>query len=62
MSLPAKFEVYKDKAGKFRFRLVAANGEVIATGEAYESKQACMDGVQSVKTNAAAAPLVDLTK
>ena len=32
------FEWYKDKAGKFRFRLKAANGEVIATGEAYESK------------------------
>jgi uncharacterized protein YegP (UPF0339 family) len=33
-----KFEVYTDSAGKFRFRLKAGNGEVIAVGEAYESK------------------------
>ena len=32
------FEWYKDKAGKFRFRLKAANGEVIAVSEAYSSK------------------------
>jgi uncharacterized protein YegP (UPF0339 family) len=32
-----KFEVYKDRAGKFRFRLKASNGQVVATGEAYET-------------------------
>ena len=47
-----KFEWFKDKAGKFRFRLKAANGETVATGEAYESRQGCLDGIASVKKNA----------
>jgi hypothetical protein len=29
-----------DSAGKFRFRLSAGDGEIIAVGEAYESRQA----------------------
>ncbi len=49
--MAAKFEVYKDKAGKFRYRLKAANGQIILTGEAYNSKTACIEGVQSVKKN-----------
>ena len=57
--MPAKFEITKDKAGKFRFNLVAANGEVIASSEGYESKEACKNGIQSVKTNAASAEIVD---
>ena len=36
--MAGKFEVYKDNAGKYRFRLKAGNGEIIAVGEAYESK------------------------
>jgi uncharacterized protein len=36
--MPAKFEIRKDKAGKFRFNLIAANGEIIASSEAYESR------------------------
>jgi len=56
-----KFEIYKDAAGKFRFRLVAPNGENIAASEAYESKRACEDGAKSVKTNAPKADIVDLT-
>jgi uncharacterized protein YegP (UPF0339 family) len=54
-----KFEWFKDKAGKFRFRLKAANGEIVATGEAYESKQACLDGIASVKKNASIAVIVE---
>lgn len=62
MSAMPKFEVYKDAAGKFRFRLKAPNGEVIATGEAYSSKDACMKGIESVKTNAPKAKVVEMTK
>jgi len=58
----AVFEVYKDKTGKFRFRLVATNGETIATGEAYERKDSCMNGIESVKRNAAVAVIKDTTK
>ncbi|MBQ2119146.1 MAG: YegP family protein [Clostridia bacterium] len=47
-----KFEVYADKAGEFRFRLKAKNGEVIATSEGYKSKASCLNGIASVKKNA----------
>ena len=47
-----KFEVYTDKAGEFRFRLKAKNGEIIATGEGYKAKASCMNGIESVKKNA----------
>lgn len=53
------FEWYKDKAGKFRFRLKAANNEVIATSEAYETKQSCLGGIESVKKNAPIAKVVE---
>jgi uncharacterized protein YegP (UPF0339 family) len=55
-----KFEWYKDKTGKFRFRLKAANGEIIATSEAYESKDACTNGIESVKKNAPIAKVVEV--
>ncbi len=49
--MPGKFEVYKDKAGEFRFRLKAANGQNILSSEGYSSKTSCMNGVESVKKN-----------
>ncbi len=55
-----KFEWFKDKAGKFRFRLKAANGEIIATSEAYESKDGCTNGIESVKKNAPIAKIVEV--
>jgi uncharacterized protein YegP (UPF0339 family) len=62
VSATPKFEIYKDAAEKFRFRLKAANGEVIAVGEAYESKDGCKHGIESIKTNALIAEIVDLTQ
>ena len=53
-----KFEIYTDKAGKCRWRLKAANGEVIATSEAYESQASCKNGIASVKKNAPIAEVV----
>ncbi len=50
--MAAKFEWYEDKNHKFRFRLKAGNGEVIAVSEAYNSKDSCMNGIESVKKNA----------
>lgn len=47
-----KFEMYQDKAGEFRFRLKAKNGEVIATSEGYKAKTSCENGIASVKKNA----------
>ncbi len=50
--MAAKFEWFSDKNSKFRFRLKAANGQIIATSEAYNTKDACMNGIESVKKNA----------
>lgn len=44
-----KFEIYTDAGGKFRFRLRAANGEVIASGEACESKSVCLENIDVVR-------------
>ncbi|MBQ4568270.1 MAG: YegP family protein [Desulfovibrio sp.] len=47
-----RFELYADKAGEFRFRLTARNGEVIAVSEGYTTKAACKNGIESVRKNA----------
>jgi hypothetical protein len=57
----AHFEVFKDASGQFRFRLRAPNGEPIASSEAYKTKEACMDGITSVRKNAPTAKVKDLT-
>lgn len=60
--MAGKFELYRDAAGKFRFRLKAGNGEIIATGsEAYEAKASAIKGIESVKRNAADAAIIDQT-
>ena len=48
-----KFELYQDKAGFFRFRLKARNGQIIAVSEPYSAKAGCLNGIESVKKNAA---------
>ena len=53
-----KFEMYLDKAGEFRFRLKARNGEIIATSEGYKAKASCLNGIESVKKNAPDAEIV----
>lgn len=53
-----KFEVYTDKAGEFRFRLKATNGQVIAVSEGYTTHVNCLNGVESVKNNAPDAEVV----
>ncbi|EPX76429.1 YegP family protein [Salipiger mucosus] len=50
--MAGKFELYKDKAGEFRFRLKAGNGEIILVGEGYKQKAGAENGVASVRTNA----------
>ena len=49
-----KFEIYKDKAGEFRFRLKASNGEIILASEGYTRMASCKNGIASVVKNAAA--------
>lgn len=54
-----KFEVYNDKAGEFRFRLKASNGQIIAVSEGYKALAGCMNGIESVKKNAPDAEIVE---
>jgi uncharacterized protein len=54
-----KFEVYEDRAGKYRFRLKASNGQVVASGEAYETKAAALKGCESVQRAADGAQIVE---
>lgn len=60
--MAGKFELYTDAQGKYRFRLKAANGEIIASGEAYESKSGALNGIDSIRRNASDATLVDQTE
>ena len=53
-----KFEVYNDKAGEFRFRLKATNGQVIAVSEGYTALKSCLNGIESVKKNAADSEII----
>ncbi|MHC1558184.1 YegP family protein [Actinomycetospora sp. C-140] len=55
--MAGKFEVYEDKAGKFRFRLKASNGQIVASGEAYETRAAAKKGCESVQKAAQGAPI-----
>ena len=57
-----KFEIYKDKAGEFRFRLKATNGQVIAVSEGYAAMAGCKNGIESVRKNAAEGNIEKLEK
>ena len=54
-----KFEIYKDKAGQFRFRLKARNGQIIAASEGYVKKDSCKNGIASVCKNAPDSPVIE---
>ena len=59
--MPGKFVLKTTDSGKFHFNLLAANGQVIATSESYETKDAALNGIESVKENAAGATTEDQT-
>ena len=60
--MAAKFELYKDAKGEFRWRLKASNGQTIATGgEGYSSKASAKNGIESVQKNAPDAEIDDTT-
>jgi uncharacterized protein YegP (UPF0339 family) len=50
--MAGKFELYTDKAGEFRFRLKAGNGQTILASEGYTAKASALNGIESVKKNA----------
>ena len=57
-----KFEVYLDKRGEYRFRLIATNGQIISVGESYKAKAGCLNGIESIKKNALDAEIKYETK
>jgi len=58
--IPERFEKYQDKSEQWRFRLKAANGQIIATGEGYSSETALDKGIASVTKNAVSAVIVEI--
>lgn len=58
--MAGKFELWTDKGGDWRFNLKASNGQVIATSQGYASKASAMNGIDSVKSNAPGAEVVEL--
>jgi uncharacterized protein YegP (UPF0339 family) len=55
------FVLKTDAQGKYRFNLVAANGQIIAQSQAYKEKESALNGIASVRSNAADAEIDDQT-
>ena len=53
------FEIYKDKAGEFRFRIVATNGNILAASEGYKAKASAINAIERIKSDAAGAEIRD---
>lgn len=56
-----KFTIYKDKAGEFRFRIVATNGNILAASEGYTAKASAIKAIERIQSDAATAPVIDET-
>jgi len=56
-----RFEIFRDTAGEYRWRLVAANNETVGWSEGYTTRQGAINSANWVKTNARTAPIHDLT-
>lgn len=59
--MAAKFELYTDKAGEYRWRLKSANGQIIASSEGYTRKDSAINGVEAIKRDAPDAGIDDQT-
>ena len=55
------FEVMCDVAGRYRFHLKSANGQIIAVSQAYGTKESAQKGIASIQKNAPIAEIADLT-
>jgi uncharacterized protein len=56
-----KFTIYKDKAGQFRFRIVALNGNILASSEGYVAKASAKNAIDRIRQDAAGADVIDET-
>lgn len=55
-----RFQIYIDQNREYRWRLVAANNEIVAWSEGYTTKQGAINSANWVKANYLA-PIHDLT-
>jgi len=53
-----KYEIFKDSGDKYRFRLKAMNGEIVAASQGYMSKESTKKGIASISVNAVDAPII----
>ncbi|NYI40031.1 YegP family protein [Demequina lutea] len=53
------FEIYKDKAGEFRFRITATNGNILAASEGYKQKASAVNAIERIMSDAAGAVTID---
>ncbi|WP_404434402.1 YegP family protein [Microbacterium lacus] len=60
--MAGKFELWVDKGGDYRFNLLAGNGQVIASSQGYSSKSGALNGIESIKTNAPGAEIIEVEK
>jgi uncharacterized protein YegP (UPF0339 family) len=58
----ARFELFEGRAGDYRWRFRANNGEIVAQSEGYTTKAAALNGVNVLRREAATAAIEDLTK
>ena len=58
--MAGKFEVYEDKSGQWRFRLKAGNGEIVASGESYPTKDGARKGCEAVQRAAGGAKIEEV--
>ncbi len=55
-----KFQIYRDSAGEWRWRLRAANGQIVASGEGYKTKAGAKRGTDALRRAAKLARVVEL--
>ncbi len=59
--MAGKFVLTKNASGGYHFNLKASNGQTIASSEAYNTKAAALNGIESIRSHAAEASLDDQT-
>jgi uncharacterized protein len=58
--MAGKFEIYTDGSGGHRFRLRASNGQILVVGDAYDTKEQCLKGIETIRKLAPYAEVKDV--
>lgn len=60
--MAGKFELYVDNTGRYRFRLKASNGQILAVSQPYASRRTALEGIESLKKHAREAETVEVDR